>query len=67
VQLTETQVSELLRGEWRITIGSLDYPDGALRGQITVVPEPGVYAFLASGFLLLFLLRKRTPRAFQSH
>src|ERR1051325_1549226 len=46
LQLTDVEVSELLAGEWRINIGSVDYPGGALRGQIAVVPEPSACALV---------------------
>lgn len=61
VQLTDTQVNELLAGEWRINVGSVDYPGGALRGQISVVPEPSasLLMILGGGLVGLCALRNR--------
>ena len=62
IQLTDTQTSELLRGEWRINIGTAEYPNGALRGQITVVPEPNTCALaIIGGFVVaLPIFRSRS-------
>jgi hypothetical protein len=54
LQLNASQVNELVRNEWRINIGSVDYPDGALRGQIIAVPEPGAIALFALGALFIW-------------
>jgi hypothetical protein len=62
VQLTDTQMSDLFRGDWWLNVGSIDYPQGALRGQLTAVPEPNTYVFFACGVLVVANCARRSRK-----
>ena len=49
--ITQPQVDELLAGLWYVRVTSATHPDGEIRGQIILVPEPSVLAlmFIAVG------------------
>lgn len=49
--------TELLGGLWYINIHSNLYPGGEIRGQVTLVPEPGTLLLLAGGISLLAMRR----------
>lgn len=59
-ELTPTQVTQLNDGLWYVNIHNANFPGGAVRGQVTVVPEPStmVLAVLGAGGLLW--LRRRS-------
>lgn len=60
--LSETQEGQLLGGLWYVNIHSTVYPDGEIRGQVVAIPEPEVYAMLATGLGLVGLaVRRRKP------
>lgn len=60
--LTEDQISQLASGLWYVDITSFTMPEGQLRGQILLVPEPSVGALIVLGGSLIvwFKRKKRT-------
>lgn len=61
--LSEAQETQLLDGLWYVNVHSTVAPDGEIRGQVVAIPEPDVYAMLASGLGLVGLAvgRRRRP------
>lgn len=57
--LTAGQETELLAGLWYINIHSTYKPGGEIRGQVTVVPEPGTLALVGLGLAALARARRR--------
>jgi hypothetical protein len=49
--LTTDQITALETGNTYINIHTVDFPGGEIRGQITVVPEPGSLGLLGLGLL----------------
>jgi hypothetical protein len=49
--------TELLGGLWYINIHSNLHSGGEIRGQVTLVPEPGTLLLLAGGISLLAMRR----------
>lgn len=47
VTLSGAQISDLMAGLWYVNITSPTFPNGEIRGQILVVPEPSTMALLA--------------------
>jgi hypothetical protein len=56
-ELTQTQVNELLAGEWTVRIGLEGYLGSVIEGQILVVPEPSTLAITAAAALLIYALK----------
>jgi len=61
--LTSAEASDLASGFWWVNVITPGFPNGELRGQITAVPEPSVYALLTMGFAALLMLAKRRQNA----
>jgi len=55
----EDAVTELFAGELYFQLHTLNFPSGELRGQIVMVPEPGIPMLLLLGGGSLFLIRRR--------
>jgi len=49
INLTSTQISQLMGGQWYVNITSAALPDGEIRGQIIPVPEPSAMLLLCAG------------------
>lgn len=60
--LTQPQINDLLAGLWYVNLSSDTFPNGEIRGQITVVPEPSTLALLTLGGAALLLIRQRHCR-----
>jgi len=59
--LSAGQKDELLAGLWYVNLPSAYYPNGELRGQIQLVPEPATWAMFGLGTAALLLrCRRRT-------
>lgn len=61
--LTSSEVSDLLAGLWYVSITSDTYPNGEVRGQITVVPEPSTAGLLLAGTLLFWFCGRKKRMA----
>ena len=59
--ISPTAESELLAGEWYVSIATTAFPDGEIRGQI--VPEPPTLSLLALCPILLVCSRRRRTLA----
>jgi len=60
--LTQPQINDLLAGLWYVNLSSDAFPNGEIRGQITVVPEPSTLALVTLGGAALLLVRRRHCR-----
>ena len=49
--LSQSQIQELLRGDWFVYIGINPIDNYGIRGQLVLVPEPSPFALLGAGFL----------------
>ena len=60
--LTPQQLSDLENGLWYVNVLTSAYPDGEIRGQIVLVPEPSTWALMvvASGLIGYLNGKKRT-------
>ena len=57
--ITEAQRAELMAGLWYINVTTEAFPEGEIRGQIILVPEPSTLAIVGgAGLFLLFCTRK---------
>ncbi|MGH7954239.1 MAG: PEP-CTERM sorting domain-containing protein [Limisphaerales bacterium] len=57
-QLTDTQIQNLLAGQW---YANITYSDASYTGQITPVPEPSSITLLLAGLILVCLYRRIVP------
>jgi hypothetical protein len=48
--LTQTQISQLMAGEWSVNIGLEGYSGSVIEGSIFLVPEPSVWALCSVAF-----------------
>jgi hypothetical protein len=61
--LTSQQMSDLQDGLWYVNLLTSDYPAGAVRGQVLLVPEPSAWALMiVGGGLFVWFRRKRNER-----
>jgi hypothetical protein len=62
--LTSAQIDDLFAGLWYVNVytASGNFPDGEIRGQIMLVPEPSTYALvvLGGGLFVRFRRKKST-------
>jgi hypothetical protein len=61
--ITEVQEAQLLAGLLYINIHSEFRPGGEIRGQVSVIPEPGTYALFGSALAALAIIRLRKKSA----
>ena len=61
--LTPSEVSDLVSGLCYVSTTSDAYPNGEVRGQITLVPEPSAWALLPGGVLLVWLFQREKHMA----
>jgi len=62
LQLTDTQVNELMQGLWQVDVGGGSYPNGALIGQLEIVPEPSTFVLFGFGAVLVGFTASRRLR-----
>jgi hypothetical protein len=53
--LTSPQINDLISGLWYVNTYSPTFPDGEVRGQITLVPEPSAIGLLLIGSFIVAL------------
>jgi len=54
--------TELFNNELYVQVHTLSFPNGELRGQITLVPEPGTWLLLGAGLFALRVRRGGRPQ-----
>jgi hypothetical protein len=57
--ITASEAADLHAGFWWISVITPAFPNGEIRGQITAIPEPETYVFLAVGTAALWLVNRR--------
>lgn len=60
--LTDTQTQQLMDGLWYVNVTSAANPNGEIRGQIQLVPEPSIAALGGLCALIVFDWRLRLKR-----
>ena len=60
---TGPQMAELIAGLYYVNIHSIIYPNGEIRGQLTLVPEPASAVLLALGGIAAITVARRRRRA----
>jgi hypothetical protein len=56
--LTGAQIDDLMAGNWYLVMSNDAYPNGELRGQLQLVPEPSTLALFGLGLAAAFLKRR---------
>lgn len=49
--LTASEISDLSAGLWYVNVRSDSFPNGDIRGQIVLVPEPSTWALMGIGIM----------------
>lgn len=57
--LTPAQVADLSADKWYVNIHSSAFPNGEIRGQIKIVPEPSTLVLAGLGLVGVLALRRR--------
>ncbi len=57
--LSDAQESDLLAGLWYLNLHTTAFTGGEIRGQVTVVPEPGTLLLVGAGLALVSGARRR--------
>jgi hypothetical protein len=65
--LTQTQISELMAGEWSVNIGLEGYSGSVIEGPIYLVPEPRVSALCIAALAIFACGKAFRIRASRSH
>jgi hypothetical protein len=60
--LTSAEVADLEAGYWWVSVITPEYPNGEIRRQLTVVPEPTIVGLAAFCCAVLLVARKRSSR-----
>ena len=60
--LAAGQVNDLLAGLWYLNLHTTTFAAGEIRGQVTVIPEPGTLLLLAGGLTALVAFRRYRTR-----
>jgi hypothetical protein len=60
--LDAVQAAELLNELWYINVHSSNFPAGEIRGQVTLVPEPGMLALLGASLAMFGAAYRRHRR-----
>lgn len=60
--LTVGQIDDLMAGNWYLVMSNNEYPNGELRGQLQLVPEPSIFALLGLGLALFWILKSKRRR-----
>jgi hypothetical protein len=56
--LSPNQIDDLLGGFFFVNVGTQAFPNGEVRGQIVMIPEPAVLSLFAVGFCLAVNIRR---------
>ena len=57
--LSSTEAADIEAGLWWVSVITPTFPNGEIRGQITVVPEPSTWALIGFGAVAVAVARKR--------
>lgn len=57
--LTTIETSDLKTGLWWVNVETTGFPNGEIRGQMTLIPEPGTFALVSFGAACILIHRKR--------
>lgn len=62
IQISDSDRTALFAGNWWVNLATVDHPNGELRGQITIVPEPSTFSLFSTGIAAFALAsRRRIP------
>ncbi|MEW6158624.1 MAG: CHRD domain-containing protein [Verrucomicrobiota bacterium] len=62
INLISAKQEHLLAGKWYMEVTTIDYPEGHVRGQFVLIPEPSTFALFCWPVLLFCISRWRNPR-----
>jgi hypothetical protein len=57
--ITQAEVDDLMSGKWWVVANTAEFPNGELRGQLMVVPEPSSGLLILSGGTCAWLFYRR--------
>ena len=61
--LSDPQITELTAGDWYLVMSNNEFPNGEVRGQLQLIPEPSTLVLLVLAIIGLALTRRRVYAA----